>query len=64
MVTAYILISSFHPPSPTPLTVSASLKFVQERHPNCYPNKHFLSNLHALEKELTGHPEPDTPTTE
>ena len=64
MVTSFILIASHRSPPqsvPASLTVAQSLKFVQERHPNCYPNKHFLKNLHLLYKDLV--PKPTTTTT-
>ena len=59
MVTSFILIASHRSPPPAvppSLTVAQSLKFVQERHPNCYPNKHFLKNLHLLYKDLVPKP--------
>ena len=48
IVISYILRSSYV--EERPLTLAQAIKFVSERHPQSFPNKHFLANLAKLER--------------
>ncbi len=53
MVVAYVMIESFKGGG-NGKSVGEALKYVQERHPSTYPNKHFMNNLRKLHRQLTG----------
>jgi len=53
MVVAYVMIESFKSGEER-MSVNEALKYVQERHPSTYPNKHFMNNMRKLHRQLVG----------